>query len=121
MQKIPNVVVELETFLRGAAVLWDDREREGFIDFIALHSDAGEIIPGTGGLRKIRWSRQGMGKRGGARVIYYYENPSCPVFLLAVYAKAAQENLSAEQKLAYRKLVAVLKAEMKVRNRKSSS
>ena len=70
MQRIPNVVVELESFIRGAAALWDDREREEFIDFISLHSDVGEIIPGTGGLRKVRWSRQGMGKRGGARVIY---------------------------------------------------
>ena len=63
-------VIETPIFQKYAAEIWQDDEREEFIAWIAGHPEAGEVIQGTGGLRKVRWSRQGMGKRGGARVIY---------------------------------------------------
>jgi len=63
--------IETPIFQRYAADIWRDGEREDFITWIAANPLAGDVIPGTAGLRKIRWSRQGMGKRGGARVIYY--------------------------------------------------
>lgn len=56
------------------------------------------MIPETGGVRKIRWGRAGMGKRGGVRVIYYYYNANRPLYLITLYAKNRQENLTAHQK-----------------------
>jgi hypothetical protein len=118
MDQVPQVVAEVEPFPKQAAAIWDDREREEFIDFIARHSGAGEEIPGTGGLRKVRWSRKGMGKRGGARVVYFYYNTSAPIFLLAVYAKAQQEDLLPREKAALRKVTAAIKANLKGRQRR---
>jgi hypothetical protein len=62
-------VVELAAFLRAAAKVWSDDERSEFVDYVAANPEAGDVIPETGGLRKVRWGRQGMGKRGGVRVI----------------------------------------------------
>jgi hypothetical protein len=58
----------------------------------------------------VRWSREGGGKRGGARVVYFYANPARPVYLLMVYAKARKENLSAEERRTLRNLAAAMKA-----------
>ena len=63
-------VIETPVFLRYAAKVWDETEREAFITWLAEHPDAGDVIPATGDLRKVRWTRPGMGKRGGARAIY---------------------------------------------------
>jgi len=86
-------VVESRFFQKHAAEIWSDAERDEFIDWIARHPEAGEVIPGTGGLRKVRWSRQGMGKRGGVRVIYYNRLDDGLIWLLIVYAKAKFDNL----------------------------
>jgi hypothetical protein len=92
---------------------WDDTDREAFISYIAANCEAGDEIPETGGLRKLRWTRQGIGKRGGVRVIYYYYNEKAPLFLLTAYSKSAQENLTAEEKTVFRKMVAELKKSFK--------
>ncbi|MCB1659511.1 MAG: transcriptional regulator, partial [Pseudomonadales bacterium] len=63
-------VIETPVFLRYVADIWTDSEREDFISWIAKNPESGDVIPHTKGLRKVRWSRAGMGKRGGARVIY---------------------------------------------------
>ena len=86
-------VIETPIFLRYAAKVWDDAEREAFIAWLAEHPDAGDVIPATGGLRKVRWSRAGMGKRGGARVIYFVRNAQGQVVLVAIYAKAKFDNM----------------------------
>jgi hypothetical protein len=95
---IPITVVELPLFQRQAAGVWDDAEREAFVDFIARNPEAGDVIPETGGARKLRWRRQGTGKRGGVRVIYFYHNAQMPVFLLLIYAKARREDMTPDQK-----------------------
>ncbi len=102
-------VAETPFFVRQAEDVWDDAEREAFINFIARNPEAGDMIPETGGVRKIRWSRPGSGKRGGVRVIYFYHDAGRPLYLLMVYAKARQENLTPDEKRAVRKWVAVLK------------
>ncbi|SMF94627.1 hypothetical protein SAMN02949497_1948 [Methylomagnum ishizawai] len=86
-------VVETPTFQRYAATVWTGAEREEFIDWIAAHPEAGAVIPGTGGLRKVRWARQGMGKRGGARIIYFNPLDNGLIVLLIVYTKAKFDNL----------------------------
>ena len=102
-------VAETPLFVRQAEVVWDDAEREAFVNFIARNPTAGAVIPETGGVRKIRWARAGAGKRGGARVIYFYHDAGRPLYLLMVYAKARQENLSADEKRPVRRLAAALK------------
>ena len=63
-------VVETTMFLRQADKIWSDEERAALVDHMARNPEGGDVIPGTGGVRKIRWGRAGSGKRGGARVIY---------------------------------------------------
>ncbi len=105
----PITVVELSAFLRNAAKVWDDDERAEFIDYIAQNPEAGAIIQGTGGIRKVRWSRQGSGKRGGVRVIYFYYNMETPLFLLTLYAKAERGDLLPDEKEIFTKFVSELK------------
>jgi hypothetical protein len=104
----PTTVAETPLFIRQAAAIWDDEEREAFVNFIALNPDAGDVIPESGGVRKIRWSRPGTGKRGGTRVIYFYHDANRPIYLLMAYAKARKEDLTPEEKRTVRTLAAVL-------------
>ena len=88
-----NTVAETTVFQRYAAEIWTDAERMEFINWIAENPLAGDVIPGSGGCRKVRWSRTGIGKRGGARVIYFNDDR---VWLLIVYAKAKFDNLPSD-------------------------
>ncbi len=63
--------------------------------WIAANPESGDVVPGSGGCRKIRWSRTGTGKRGGVRVIYYNQIADGRIYLLLIYAKSAQENIPA--------------------------
>ena len=71
-----------------------EEERDAFVDFIARHPTKGDIICGTGGLRKVRWGVQGSGKSGGARIVYYYHNDNMPLFLLTAYKKSEKDSLT---------------------------
>ena len=86
-------VIETAMFRRYASDVWDDDERVAFIDFIAENPEAGDVIRETGGLRKVRWSREGMGKRGGARVIYYVRTRHGQIVLVVAYAKAKFDDM----------------------------
>ncbi len=83
----PITVAETLTFVRQADDVWSDDEREAFVDFIARNPEAGDVIRDGGGVRKVRWSRQGSGKRGGARVIYFFHDQDMPLYLLMVYCE----------------------------------
>ncbi|MES2161049.1 MAG: transcriptional regulator [Pseudomonadota bacterium] len=83
---------ETPVFVRYAAGVWSDDERTEFISWIANHPDAGDVIPGSGGCQKVRWSRRGQGKRGGARVIYFCGADEV-IWLLIVYAKSKLDKL----------------------------
>jgi hypothetical protein len=87
-------VIESDDFIAWAAKVWTDEEREAFIDWIAENPDAGDVIRGSGGLRKVRWKREGMGKSSGARAIYYVRNQQGQIVLLLVYSKAKFDNIS---------------------------
>ena len=87
-----RTVAETPVFIRYAAEVWRDAEREEFINFIAANPEAGKLIRGSGGCRKVRWSSEGQGKQGGARVIYFLAAEGT-IWLLIVYKKAKYDNL----------------------------
>ena len=89
-------VIGTPEFIAWSLKVWSDAECAEFIEWIAENALAGDVIPGAGGLRKVRWTRQGMGKRGGARVIYFNRLASGEIVLLLVYAKAKFDNLRPE-------------------------
>jgi hypothetical protein len=89
--------------------VWSEDERVEFVNHMAANPEAGDVIPETGGLRKVRWGRQGSGKRGGVRVVYYYYDMDLPLYLITVYAKAAREDLSPDEKRTLTALAAELK------------
>jgi mRNA-degrading endonuclease RelE of RelBE toxin-antitoxin system len=87
-------VIETPTFQKQADKMWSKEERHAFIDWIAANPQAGDVIPGADGARKVRWAVQGKGKRGGARVIYFNLSEDELVLLVAIYAKSEQSNVS---------------------------
>jgi hypothetical protein len=103
-------VVETEQFLKDAQPLVAESERVEIVAFVAANPEAGDLIPETGGVRKLRWGLSGKGKRGGARVIYYYHSERLPVFLLAAYAKNEKANLTKAERNAMKKLIPMLVA-----------
>ena len=85
--------------------MWSDDDRMAFVDYIVAHPEAGDVIPGAAPLRKVRWSRDGMGKRGGVRVIYFTTQADGTVTLLIVYPKSRTESPSPAFLLALRELI----------------
>lgn len=98
-------VVEVEPFLRLARTIWTDEEIQELQVHLAHHPYDGVIIPGTGGVRKLRWKMQGSGKRGGARVVYYFHSDRMPLFLLTVYRKNTASDLTRAERNSLASLV----------------
>jgi mRNA-degrading endonuclease RelE of RelBE toxin-antitoxin system len=73
----------------------DDEELFGLLEWLSDHPGFGKVIPASGGLRKVRWAAKGHGKRGGARIIYYWWTSDNRILLLDIYAKSEQEKLGA--------------------------
>ena len=94
----PVSVIELAAYQRRAGELLTADEQAAGIDLIAYEPTCGDLIAGTGGLRKVRVGRGG--KRGGARVIYYFYNADFPLVLMALYAKNEKADLTARDKKA---------------------
>ena len=103
-------VVETEEFLNRSKAILTETERSLLVAHLGTNPEAGQLVPGTGGVRKIRWATPGQGKRGGARVIYYYHNKRLPLFLLSTYAKNRKANLSKAERNAMKRLVPALVA-----------
>src|SRR5690606_35152752 len=93
-----QTVVELPTFIRQAEAIFSPEERTALIDYLAAYPLMGDEIPGTGGVRKLRFSAGGKGKRGGTRVIYYWYGDEAPIYALLVYAKSVRTDLSPAEK-----------------------
>jgi len=101
-------VAELPEYLRAAARLLADADRRAIVDHLAAHPASGDLIEGTGGVRKLRWARDGRGKSGGVRVIYYFHSEAMPLYLLTMFAKNERANLSKAERNALAGLVHVL-------------
>ncbi|HYD07042.1 MAG TPA: type II toxin-antitoxin system RelE/ParE family toxin [Reyranella sp.] len=105
-----QTVLETRHFSRAAAKTLSDEELDEVIWLIAQRPEAGDLIPDSGGLRKIRVRRGGRGKRGGARVIYYFFDRDHPIYLLDVFAKNERVDLSAAERRHLRAVADELKA-----------
>ncbi|WP_115332775.1 type II toxin-antitoxin system RelE/ParE family toxin [Legionella busanensis] len=110
-------IIEFPAFLSQVGEVISPDERDEFINYIAKNPDAGDIIPGTGGVRKVRWGSKNKGKSGGVRVIYYFYDEYAPIFLLTAYGKGVKDNLTPEQKKQITALAQILKAECKQNRR----
>lgn len=86
-------VIETPTFQKQVAAIWSETERLEFITYIATNPTVGDVIQGGNGMRKVRWTVAGKGKRGGARVIYITFMEAGELALLTVYTKAERENI----------------------------
>jgi hypothetical protein len=89
-----HTVVETVPYLADAVRLFSANEQTNIVDTIAADPRCGVVIPGAGGIRKLRVAASGRGKRGGARVIFLFGGDDVPVFLLAVFAKNEKSDLS---------------------------
>ena len=89
-------VTETPLFQRLVMAVWNEEERCDFIAWLSSNPLAGDVIPAAGSLRKVRWSRSGMGKRGGARVIYFNRLANGEIVLLWIYTKAKLDNIRPE-------------------------
>jgi hypothetical protein len=92
-------VIETTSFRKGSEEIgMSDEERESITLFISQNPKSGDIIPGTGGARKLRFPFGGKGKSGGCRVITYFAAEDVPVFLLDVFSKSVRINLSQSER-----------------------
>ncbi|MDR1848412.1 MAG: type II toxin-antitoxin system RelE/ParE family toxin [Zoogloeaceae bacterium] len=89
-----HVIAELPSYIRLADKLLSEEERQDLISYLAEHPKSGDIMEGTGGVRKLRWRRGSQGKSGGVRVIYYYHDDLMPLYLLTLFAKGDKTNLT---------------------------
>jgi hypothetical protein len=111
-------VVETSAFTRRAEKLLSADEHDALITLLAEQPEAGDEIPGTGGVRKLRFGAQGGGKSGGARVIYYFFDQETPLYAIFVYGKGEQADLSPDQAKAVAAFAAGIKTAAKARSPK---
>jgi len=101
-------VTELPEYIRRSSELLSESERKSIINHLAVHPSAGDLMEGTGGIRKLRWGRGSKGKSGGVRVIYYYHDERIPLYLLTMFGKNEQANLTKAERNELSKLVGML-------------
>lgn len=97
-------IVETPEFLSASRKLLTDQQRADLVDHLARNPEEGDLIPESGGVRKLRWALEGRGKRGGARVIYFHHSQKLPIFLLTIYAKNQRDDLSTADLKSFRAL-----------------
>ena len=103
-------VYELPEFRRSAERFMSEAEIAALTDYLAANPLAGVVMAGTGGVRKLRWALSGTGKSGGMRAIYFFQDYRYPLLLVAAYAKASKENVTAAERNAMLRLVEAIKA-----------
>jgi hypothetical protein len=117
-----QTVIETPAFLASARDEGlDEGERFGIVNYIAAHPDAGDLIPGTGGARKVRFPMPGKGKSGGYRVITFFAAEDIPVFLLDIYSKGSRADLSQSERNELRALLTNLPRIWRTRSKRRGS
>lgn len=101
-------IAELPEYIHRAEKLLSVTERTEIINYLAAHPKAGDLIEGTGGVRKLRWGRGAQGKSGGVRVIYYVHSNVRPLYLLTLFAKNERANVSKAERNELHGLVELL-------------
>lgn len=104
-----QTVVELPEFIKKSRLLFNESEARALIAHLAEHPTSGDLMQGTGGVRKLRWAREGRGKSGGARVIYYFHSERIPLYLLTAFGKGEKANLSPTERAKLADLAQILK------------
>ena len=115
MERALITVAETSAFARRAEKLLSAEERDELIIFLAENPEAGDEIPGTGGVRKLRFAAKGKGKSGGARVITYFFDRVNPLYAIFIYGKGEQADLSPDQIRTVAGFAAAIKAAAKAR------
>lgn len=90
--------IETKNFTKRVTEILTDEEYREFQAYLIEHPDAGDIIQGTGGIRKVRFGSSDKGKRGGSRIIYFWKTESNKIYLLTIYAKSQKVDLTEKQK-----------------------
>lgn len=101
-------IAEVPEYIRRAEKLLTEEARRDIVDYLAANPKAGDLMEGTGGVRKLRWGRQGRGKSGGVRVIYYVHSELMPLYLLTLFAKNERANLTKAERNELAGLVDIL-------------
>ena len=105
-----HTVVETESYLRDAkAAKMTEEERTAAVDLVAADPEVGDVMQGTGGVRKVRLAGRGKGKSGGYRIVYFFGGGDIPIYLLTVFGKGEKANLTQGERNALRSLVGILK------------
>jgi hypothetical protein len=115
--RAPLTVVETPVFVADAERLLTEEERSRLVWHVAMRPEDGDLIPGTGGARKHRWARAGMGKLGGVRVITFFHDREMPLFLLNMFSKNERIDLSQDERNGLRTTLKTLVSEYKKRAR----
>ena len=110
MKNVPVTVIEPPSFRCGVKGLMGEEECLELISFLAFNPDAGDVLEGAGGVRKLRWARQGGGKSGGFCVIYFFHSGAMPLFALSIYGKNQKANLTKAERNEIKRLSAMLVA-----------
>lgn len=112
-------VAETSAFARRADALLAAEERDDLIYALARNPRAGVEIPGTGGVRKLRWAGRGKGARGGVRVVYFFHDGFSPLYALYIFGKGEKEDLTADEKRAMKQIAVRLKNIAKQKSRRA--
>jgi len=104
-----GTVAETPEYSRRAARLLSSIEQQALVLALAMNPLAGDLIRGTGGVRKLRWARDGRGKSSGVRVIYYFHSDRAPLYLLTIYGKGEKVDLTDEERNEFAKMTGILK------------
>jgi hypothetical protein len=109
-EPVPVMVVETPEFLASTRKLMSPEERAALVDYLALHPADGDLIPGTGGVRKLRWALAGRTKRCGTRVVYFFRIPGMPLFALTSHGRNLRAELTERDRSDFKELTGRLAA-----------
>ena len=88
-----HTIIETEDFEKLWPLYWTEKEHDAFATFLAKKPNAGDVVRGSGGVRKVRWTRSGSGKSGGVRIIYFNRLANGEIWLIFIYAKSKRDSI----------------------------